>query len=100
MPVPEPVAEHGTYPNIMEHPLHRLTATCLKHWGDVVVGEPFRWSNESVRLSPTQDTSFDEWVRLAKFNRLAPGWPKTFRLFCKICGGLSRHAPKGLSRGS
>lgn len=96
-PVPQPQVE-GEYPDTQQFPLRRLRATCLSHWGEVVVGEPFRWSNENIRLSPTQETSFDQWFEWERMNILAFGFPKAVWLHCKVCQRRTRHTPKGLDR--
>lgn len=91
-PVPRSVAADAIY---TEHPLRRLTATCLPHWDTVEVGEPFRWSDENIRLADGVDTSFQEWDRLLFQNRIGFGFKHTFDLFCKTCGRVTKHAPKG-----
>lgn len=92
---PKAVYETSEYPDVLEHPLYRLEATCLKHWGNVVVGESFRWDDENIRLTPTQETSFNEWDRKRSANRLAQGFPYTWMLPCEVCGKRTRHTPEG-----
>lgn len=97
-PVPSSVFDDNTYPDVLEYPLYRLEATCLSHWGRVVVGEPFRWVDENIRLSPTQETTFERWEEWRLFNRFASGWPRFVRLYCKVCGRRTRLVPKGAGR--
>ena len=94
--IPEPVLR-GEYPDTTAHPLWRLEATCLKHWAKVVVGEPFRWTDENIRLAPEQETSFEQWEKWRHWNRLAAGFPFYVKLDCRICEQVTKHIPEGRS---
>lgn len=94
-PVPKSVWLAGDYPDETEYPVRRLTATCLDGWHDVIVGSAFRWSDENIQLSPTQDTSYEEWDRVRFKNRMSVGFKHKYRLFCKPCGKVTAHIPKG-----
>lgn len=86
--IPEEVVEDGRWVGWMPE-LVVLKATCLAGWHDCPVGEPFRWRDESVRLSATQEVSYNTWRRFHhKFSR-------TWMLRCPKCGKDTRHAAAG-----
>lgn len=72
----------------------RLTATCLDHFGDVLVGPEF--TNPKTRLEVgAYSLSAEEWDRLAFTNSMTYGFRHKFQLHCPKCGRLTAHAPKG-----
>lgn len=86
--VPDEVLD-GYWPDEAEHPLRQLRALCLTgRFSHVSVGEPFRFSNEWIRLDESQTTTLERWNR-ARLDG------QTFRLHCSDCGRVTVHAPKG-----
>ena len=97
-PVPREVAE-GEFPDTAQHPLRRLTATCLGGWHEVEVGSRFRFSDENIQLTPEIDTSYSQWMEWSLANRLRHGFTRTVWLFCPPCNRTRKMAPKGATNG-
>lgn len=86
---PEEVITDSRWPDEDKMPLRMLKAICLGHMGEhELVGSPFRWSDETIRLDMIHDTSWDSWLRLQVKNG-------TSRFWCPICRERTLHAPKG-----
>ena len=99
-PVPRSVFEDNEYPDVLEHPLRRLTATCLGGWHELEVGSTFRFSDENIQLHPQLDTSYTQWMEWAIANKTRHGFTKRLELFCTPCNRTRWMAPKGASNGT
>lgn len=78
----------------------RLIARCLPGWHEIQVGESFRFSDESIALSPEVDTTYREWVEWGMTNVVQSGFPRVVVLYCPDCKRETRMAPKGARRGN
>lgn len=76
-----------------QFPLRRLTAQCLSGWHENVVGEPFRWSDEQIRLDETRTVSWEQWRKYRN------NFQRVWVLRCDQCGRDTRHAAKGATSG-
>jgi hypothetical protein len=95
-PVPRGVFDDAEYPDSLEHPLFRLKARCLGGWHKVVVGEAFRWSDELVRLSATEETWAEQWEEWTGVTSKSHGFPVRRRAWCPTCRREQWMVPLGV----
>lgn len=98
-PVPRRVAE-GEYPDTIQHPLLRLRANCLAGWHKVIVGTPFRFSDENINLNNAKSVTYEQWDRWTFENKVGWGFKRKVKLFCVKCNKVTDHIPIGVVEGS